>query len=169
MAQGCARWSAMYMQTFVCCCYRRCCTTKHVDKRAATCRHATQAGGQCGGGHGVLPRGGRHLRHLCAGVLQHRSCVQRGGPRRGASDIGFRPPTPASRGLGKCDIKHIRDLCSSGPGRWSRTFANSLQEAIAQYRAALSVAPGYAEAWCNLGVIHKNQVSRQVADSYSSA
>jgi TPR repeat len=33
-----------------------------------------------------------------------------------------------------------------------------LQEAIAQYRAALSVAPGYAEAWCNLGVIHKNQV-----------
>lgn len=32
------------------------------------------------------------------------------------------------------------------------------QEAIAQYRAALAVAPGYAEAWCNLGVIHKNQV-----------
>jgi protein O-GlcNAc transferase len=25
------------------------------------------------------------------------------------------------------------------------------------------VAPGYAEAWCNLGVIHKNQVRHQAA------
>ena len=43
--------------------------------------------------------------------------------------------------------------------------AGRAEEAIGQYRAALAVAPGYAEAWCNLA---SSTRTRQVCHCWTS-
>lgn len=46
--------------------------------------------------------------------------------------------------------------------------AGRMEEAIAQYYAVFAISPTYPEAWCNLGVIYKNQVVVSALRRHSS-